>query len=87
MIGHDDAYDSIFDGTWVIIDNLRVVSLAVPVITGSAERWQRRDHLYRERGLTCRASLCCSSPLPPVTGAYGDTTSTITSLGGAPSRP
>jgi hypothetical protein len=82
MIGHDDAYDSIFDGTWVIIDNLRVISLAVPVIAKVVLNGGNAEITFTANSGDVPAQFVLQQSTPLVTGAYADTTSAITSLGG-----
>ncbi len=82
MIGHDDAYDSIFDGTWVIIDNLRVISLAVPVITKVVLNGGNAEITFTANAADVAGQFVLQQSTPPVTGPYSDTTSSINALGG-----
>ena len=83
MIGYDDAYDSIMTAdSSVYIDNLRVISLAGPVISKIVNNVGNLEITFAANpaDVPAQFTLQQSSPLP--TGAYADTTSTITSLGG-----
>jgi hypothetical protein len=82
MIGYDDAYDSILAGSGVIIDNLRVISLAVPVITKIVQNGGNLEITFSANSGDVPAQFVLQQSTPLATGPYADTTSTITSLGG-----
>ena len=83
MIGYDYAYDSIMGAdSSVYIDNLRVISLAAPTLTKIVNNAGNLEITFAANpaDLPAQFTLQQSSPLP--TGAYADTASTITALGG-----
>jgi hypothetical protein len=82
MLGYCDAYDSIMTAySGVYYDNLRVISLASPVVTrietdaGNA----RIDFSANAADVVGQFVLQAA---PAVTGPYNDVSATITSLGG-----
>jgi hypothetical protein len=83
MLGYDDAYDSTGAAdSSVIYANVRVVSLAAPVITHITVNGSNVEITFTANSGDSAAQFTLQQSSPLVAGAYADTTSTITSLGG-----
>ena len=83
MIGYDDAYDSIMTAdSSVYIDNLRVISLAGPVISKIVNNAGNLEITFAANSADVPAQFTLQQSSPLATGAYADTASTITSVGG-----
>ena len=83
MLGYTDAYDSVANaGAAVIYDNVRVVRLAGPVITAIVVNGSNVEITFTASTSDVVGQFVLQQSSPLVTGPYGDTTSTITSLGG-----
>ena len=83
MLGYEDGYDSIgSSGGSVIYANARVISLANPRITSPAVNAGSITITFLANSGDVPAQFTLQQSSPSVIGAYADTTSTITSLGG-----
>jgi hypothetical protein len=83
MLGYLDAYDSITpSGAAVIYANARVVSLANPTITSIVQNGGNVEITFSANASDTTSQFTLQQSTPSVAGAYSDTSSTITSLGG-----
>ena len=83
MLGYNDAYDSIGAAdSSVIYANARVVSLAVPVVTKIGQNGSNLEITFTANAGDVPSQFVLQQSSPLATGAYADTTSVITSLGG-----
>jgi hypothetical protein len=86
MLGYEDAFDSTGPiDNYVVYDNLRVVSLAGPVVT-SISRVGGNVQIDFTAGAADVPGQFVLQSASVVTGPYTDTTATITSLGGGSFR-
>jgi hypothetical protein len=82
MLGYEDAYDSIgSSGGSVVYANVRVISLASPVITKIVRNGANAEVTFTANSGDVVAQFTLQSS-SAVTGPYADTASTISSLGG-----
>jgi len=83
MLGYTDAYDSIGSAdAGVVYANARVISLASPVITDIAVVGGNVEVTFTANSSDVPGQFTLQESSPSVTGAYADTSSTISSLGG-----
>ena len=83
MLGYCDGWDSIgASGAGVVYANARVISLASPVITKIVVNGANVEITFTANAGDVPAQFTLQQATPAVTGPYGDTGSTITSLGG-----
>jgi hypothetical protein len=66
----------------VIYDNVRVVSLASPVITNIVLNGGNAEIIFRANANDVAGQFVLQQSSPSVTGTYADTSTPITSLGG-----
>jgi hypothetical protein len=82
MLGYEDGYDSVgSNGGSVIYDNVRVISLASPVITGITNKAGNVGINFSANAADVAGQFTLQSA-PAVTGPYTDVASTISALGG-----
>jgi len=84
MLGYTDAYDSIGSaGGAVVYDNVRVISLASPVIKSIVDSGGAGITIvFQANAGDVPAQFTLQKSAPLATGPYADIASTITSLGG-----
>jgi hypothetical protein len=83
MLGYVDAYDSIGSaGGAVIYDNVRVISLASPVITNIVDNAGNIEITFVATSGDVPGQFVLQASSPSPSGTYADVSSTITSLGG-----
>jgi hypothetical protein len=86
MLGYEDAFDSVGDiHTYVVYDNLRVISLAGPVVVAITKAGGNVNIDFTAGSGDVPAQFVLQSA-SSVTGPYSDIASTITSLGGSSFR-
>jgi len=82
MLGYTDAYDSIGgSGGGVIYANVRVISLARPLVTKFMRNGSNAEITFTANAGDVPAQFTLQSA-SAVNGTYADTSSTLTSLGG-----
>jgi hypothetical protein len=86
MLGYEDAFDSVGDiHTYVVYDNIRVISLAGPVVVAINKVGANVNIDFTAGNGDVPAQFVLQSA-SAVTGPYSDISSTITSLGGTSFR-
>jgi hypothetical protein len=83
MLGYEDGYDSVgSSGGAVIYANVRVITLQGPVITNIVVNGGNIEITFVANAGDVVGQFVLQQSAPQVSGAYADTSSTITSLGG-----
>src|SRR5204863_3526262 len=81
MIGYEDAFDSVGPvQNYVVYDNVRVISLAVPVVTGIAKVGANVQITFTANAGDVPAQFVLQAA-SSVTGPYADVSSAITLVG------